>query len=201
MDEIQNLFLTALRAGLRQERVNWEQPMETERWAALFQLAAEHKVLPMIYEAVYACPGARAADARLLVAYKQQTVMAVMQQTRKTSEFLALYAFLRESGVTPLVVKGIVCRTLYPKPDNRPSGDEDLLIPAEEFPKCHQALLDYGMEVADPKADLDTAYEVPYRKPGSPLYIELHKRLFPPDSEAYGASPISGKRTSGAEPI
>lgn len=84
------------------------------------------------------------------------------------------------------MVKGIVCRTLYPKPDNRPSGDEDLLIPAEEFPKCHQALLDYDMEVADPKADLDTAYEVPYRKPGSPLYIELHKRLFPPDSEAYG---------------
>ena len=90
MDEIQNLFLTALRAGLRQERVDWEQPMETERWAELFQLAAEHKVLPMIYEAVYACPGARAADARLLAAYKQQTVMAVMQQTRKTSEFLAL---------------------------------------------------------------------------------------------------------------
>ena len=186
MDEIQNLFLTALRAGLRQERVNWEQPMETERWAALFQLAAEHKVLPMIYEAVYACPSARAADARLLAAYKQQTVLAVMQQTRKTSDFLALYAFLRESGVTPLVVKGIVCRTLYPKPDNRPSGDEDLLIPPEIFRKCHQALLDYGMEVADPKADLDTAYEAPYRKPGSPLYIELHKRLFPPDSEAYG---------------
>ena len=186
MDEIQNLFLTALRAGLRQERVNWEQPMETERWAALFQLAAEHKVLPMIYEAVYACPSAKAADTRLFAAYKQQTVLAVMQQTRKTSEFLALYAFLRESGVTPLVVKGIVCRTLYPKPDNRPSGDEDLLIPAEEFPKCHQALLDYDMEVANPKVDLDTDYEVPYRKPGSPLYIELHKCLFPPDSEAYG---------------
>ena len=98
MDEIQNLFLTALRAGLRQERVNWEQPMETERWAALFQLAAEHKVLPMIYEAVYACPSAKAADARLFAAYKQQTVLAVMQQTRKTSDFLALYAFLRESG-------------------------------------------------------------------------------------------------------
>lgn len=186
MDEIQNLFLTALRAGLRQERVNWEQPMGTEQWAALFQLAAEHKVLPMIYEAVYACHSARNADARLFAAYKQQTVLAVMQQTRKTSEFLAMYAFLRESGVTPLVVKGIVCRTLYPMPDNRPSGDEDLLIPPEEFQKCHQAMLDYGMEVADPKTELDAAYEVPYRKPGSPLYIELHKRLFPPDSEAYG---------------
>ena len=28
MDEIQNLFLSALRTGLRQEQVNWEQPME-----------------------------------------------------------------------------------------------------------------------------------------------------------------------------
>ena len=30
------------------------------------------------------------------------------------------------------------------------------------------------------------AYEVPYRKQGSPLHIELHKSLFPPESEAYG---------------
>ena len=33
----------------------------------------------------------------------------------------------------PLVMKGIVCRSLYPKPDLRPSGDEDLLIPEKDF--------------------------------------------------------------------
>jgi hypothetical protein len=31
-----------------------------------------------------------------------------------------------------------------------------------------------------------SSYEIPYRKAGSPLYIELHKNLFPPESPAYG---------------
>ena len=38
----------------------------------------------------------------------------------------------------------------------------------------------------DSGLDIHTAYEVPYGKKGSPVYIELHKHLFPPDSEAYG---------------
>ena len=186
MEEIQNLLLLALQAGLNQTTVKWQQPMETKKWAELFLLAAAHKVLPMVYEAVYACPAAKQADPRLFAAYKQQTMLSVMQQARKTGEFLELYEYLGKSGVTPLVVKGIVCRSLYPKPDHRPSGDEDLLIPEAQFARCHQAMLDYGMELVDPGIDLNSAYEVPYRKPDSPLYIELHKRLFPPESEAYG---------------
>lgn len=34
--------------------------------------------------------------------------------------------------------------------------------------------------------ELESAYEVPYGKKGSLIYIELHKSLFPPESEAYG---------------
>ena len=184
MNEIQTLFLSALQAGLRQESVNWTQSFTPETWAALFRLASAHQVLPIVYEAVYACPAAKGEA--LLSSYKRQAVLSVMQQTMKTSAFLDLYGFLTDAGVTPLVVKGIVCRNLYPKPDHRPSSDEDLLIPAEEFSRCHQAMLDYGMVLAEPELDLESAYEVPYRKPGSPLYIELHKRLFPQNSAAYG---------------
>jgi hypothetical protein len=45
-------------------------------------------------------------------------------------------------------------------------------------------MLDCGMEpMGRPDPD---AYEVPYRKSGGMLYLELHKQLFPPQSEAYG---------------
>ncbi|MGN1031572.1 MAG: nucleotidyltransferase family protein, partial [Butyricicoccaceae bacterium] len=75
---------------------------------------------------------------------------------------------------------------LFPNPDSRMSSDEDMLIPPEQFALCHQAMLEYGMVLSDPEMDLDAAYEVPYGKRSSPIYIELHKSLFPPDSEAYG---------------
>lgn len=186
MNAINSLFLEALAASLRGERVKWEKPLEAQDWAALFQLAQAHHVLPMIFEAVYACPAARSADARLMQMAKRQTMQSVMMQAMKTGEFLALMKHLLDAGLTPCVVKGIVCRKLYPQPDHRISSDEDVLIPPEQFERCHEAMLAFGMQQADPAQDIRSACEVPYGKPGSPLYIELHKHLFQPESDAYG---------------
>ena len=186
MKATEQLFLEALRESLRGGRVQWENPLSAQDWAALFGLAHEHQVLPMIFEAVYACPAAQSADARLMQMAKRQTMQSVMMQAMKTGEFLALMKHLRDAGLTPCVVKGIVCRDLYPHPDHRVSGDEDVLIPPEQFARCHEAMLAFGMQPADPQQDVQTAHEIPYGKPGSPLYIELHKHLFPPENDAYG---------------
>lgn len=183
---IRKLFLEALGASLRGERVAWDAPMSTQAWNDLFQLAHAHHVLPMIFEAVYACPAARCADAQLMQLVKRQTMQSVMMQAMKTGELLALAKHLKAAGVTPCVVKGAVCRSLYPSPDHRISGDEDVFIPPEQFERCHEAMLAFGMQPSEPEQDRAAAYEVPYGKPGSPIYIELHKSLFPPDSEAYG---------------
>ncbi|MGN1014466.1 MAG: nucleotidyltransferase family protein [Butyricicoccus sp.] len=186
MDVKYDLFLPALNAALQNETVSWEMELTTQDWLALFHEASTHRVLPMIYEAVYRCPAARSLDPQSATQMKRQIIHAVTVQTRRTHEFLSLFRHLREAGIQPLVVKGIVCRSLYPNPDHRMSADEDILIPPEQFERCHQAMLDYGMQLSDPAQDIRTAYEVPYRKPGSPLYIELHKSLFPPESDAYG---------------
>lgn len=186
MDVKRDLFLPALKAALKNEKVSWDKELEAQDWMNLFQVAGAHQVLPMIYEAIYDCPAARKAAPQVFLSAKQQTIRAVMLQTVKTNGFLELFQHLQEAGVQPLVVKGIVCRNLYPKPDYRMSGDEDVLIPAEQFEKCHQAMMEYGMQTSDPSQDIRTAYEVPYGKPGSPIYIELHKCLFPPESAAYG---------------
>ena len=186
MNAINLLFLEALAASLRGGRVQWKKPLTTQDWAALFQLAQAHHVLPMIFEAVYACPAAKCADAQLMQLAKRQTMQSVMMQAMKTGELLALIKHLQGAGVTPCVVKGAVCRSLYPSPDHRISGDEDVLIPPEQFERCHEAMLAFGMRPADPQQDMQDAHEVPYGKPGSPLYIELHKHLFPPESDAYG---------------
>lgn len=184
--QMDQLFLEALKASLQQKSVDWEIEWSKEEWLALFQTAEKHKVLPMIYEAVFRCPAAQAFGLQNLAPFKQHTVRSVMLQTMKTNEFYGLFQHLQSSGVTPLVVKGIICRSLYPQPDYRISGDEDVLILREQFELCHKAMLEYGMRLSNPDQDIHAVYEVSYGKPGSPLYIELHKSLFPPDSDAYG---------------
>ena len=94
-----------------------------------------------------------------------------------------LYNTLQDRGLRPAVLKGIVCRSLYPHPEQRPSVDEDLLVDPSEFPALHQALVDEGLTPVD-AVDLDTAFEVAYEDKKRNLYIEVHKQPFTPDSEA-----------------
>ena len=117
---------------------------------------------------------------------KHRMIQQVMVQGRKTAEFLSLYSRLLEKDLTPVVVKGIICREMYREPDYRASGDEDVLIPPEQFPLCDQVFRENAMDYLEPEKDPEKEGEVPYYKKGGLLHIELHKELFPSQSEAYG---------------
>ena len=186
METTINTFLAILKAALVGKQADLDREILPDEWGKLFNMASIHNVLPMFYEAVYASPSLRQAELSFLPIIKRQVMQQVMIQTMRTSEFLALNQSLQAAGVRPLVVKGIICRSLYPKPDYRQSSDEDVLIPEAQFAVCHQVILDFGMHTAEDEEKVLTAYEIPYRKAGSPLFIELHKHLFPPESDAYG---------------
>ena len=177
------LFLGALKAAMKNEYVDWNTEISREEWAAVLRLAEVHRVLPMVFQAVYTCPAAAGADRELMRLYRRKTMHSVALQTRKTTEFRPILEALREAGVEPLVVKGIVCRQLYPNPDYRFSSDEDVWIPPEQMEACHRVLSRYGMATPDP-ASAD--YELPYTSKSGALYLEVHKSLFPPESDAYG---------------
>lgn len=180
------LFLEAMKASLQNGKVNWDFDISYEEWLGIFQRAEIHQVLPLIFDVVYSCPAAQKLDKDFFVHYKKKAVRQVMLQTMRTEEFLKMYQHLQEKHISPILVKGIVCRQLYPKPDFRSSSDEDMLIKPYEFHNCHNALLEFGMKTRGENIDLKSVYEVPYDKAGSPIYIELHKSLFPPESKEYG---------------
>ena len=186
MNHIHQLFLQAIRAGLKNEQAQWDSGVSPEDWHSLFRLANEHHLLPLFFQAVYSCPAFATADPALVAGVRHSTRTTVMQQTLKTMEFQALFGQLLAAGVTPMVVKGIVCRSLYPMPDHRFSGDEDVLIPKEQYPLCKKVLEANGMAIADQASEKSDAYEIPFKKKNGQLYIELHRSLFPPDSDAYG---------------
>lgn len=186
MKAISEKMLEAFRCFLKGENVSWKDDMSAEDWAELFRLCRHHQILPMVYEAVYGCPAFAACPPELVQMTKGQVIRQVMTQGRKTEEFLSLYRRLLDQGLTPLVVKGLVCRELYREPDYRCSGDEDMLIPAEQFKKCDEVFRGSGMDLLEPGMNPDEEGEVPYYKKGGMLHIELHKELFASDSEAYG---------------
>ena len=132
MEQKHEILLSALAHARRAEPLPAMPEVTEHQWQVVFRLAEEHKILPLIFEAAYQQPGLQAGN--LVPRYRGTVMRAVFAQTSKTMEFLELYGRLRQAGVTPLVVKGIICRQLYPMPDHRPSSDEDVLIPPEQFP-------------------------------------------------------------------
>ena len=161
-----------------------ELPAESVDWPAVFALAGQQKLLPIVFEAVRKTSAAE-ENAALFAVTKQQVIGQVLNQTVRSAEFADLYHKLRAAGLHPIVVKGQLCSRLYPLKDHRISADDDLYIPDAEFMACHEQLLANGLTTDTPADELPTADEVPYTKDGSPLYIELHRRLFDSSEDAH----------------
>ena len=159
-------------------------PIEKVDWPAVFALAGQQKLLPILFEAVRKMPAA-GENAALFAVTKQQVIGQVLNQTVRSAEFADLYRKLRSAGLHPIVVKGQLCSRLYPLKDHRISADDDLYISDAEFMACHKQLLANGLTTDTPVDELATADEVSYTKNGSPLYIELHRHLFDSAEDAH----------------
>lgn len=172
-------LLNILRHGLTGVPLTRMEALTREQWHALAELAQQHKLLPLLYQTAHSLPDA----AEALAPFGPEVRRQVMRQTQKTHAFLTLNRRLRQAGIEALVVKGIVCRSLYPEPDLRPSADEDLWVMPEQYEKAQALLEQAGMTCAKIRQD---DYERDYRSPDSPLFVELHRSLFQPGEKAYG---------------
>ena len=96
MNQHKTLFLEALKASLTNTTVTWTTPLTNEEWQSLFALAESHKVLTLIFHAVYSCPAAAQMDQQLFASTKRRTLTLTLNQVQKTAEFLSLYEKLQK---------------------------------------------------------------------------------------------------------
>lgn len=152
----------------------------------LYHLAGIHKMVAAVYEQTYREPlFGEPSYGQIAGAFKSYTVREVMLQVQRTDGFLRVYQKMCERGVRPLVVKGIICRNLYKKPDYRVSGDEDILVQKSDFTVCDEIFLAEGFK----RGEVDIEHlpqEISYIHPANGVYIELHFDLFAEESGAYG---------------
>ena len=119
---------------------NWDELIKTARsqmLTALFYTGA------IQYNEFATCP----AEQREML--QRQTIAVVGQQARRTQLFLQLYRSLLDAGLKPLVLKGIVCRSLYGDlADYRPSVDEDFYIPPDQVDVMAQVASQVAVPIA-----------------------------------------------------
>ena len=186
MTRTDEAFLDLMRAALSGKKPSESLDLPLKEWEGLFGLAAGQEVLPLILDACISLPSLKAMEPERRSEWQQKAVSSAIRQIVQTNEFLTLVLHAQSRGLNPLVLKGIVCRSLYQKPMLRPSVDEDLLILSEETEAYHTFFLSEDLIPDDPDTDRASADELSYHRRNSPTYIELHKSLFPHASAAYG---------------
>ena len=188
--ETETAFLAVIRAFLTEEKAV---PAEIEgltekQWNHLFVLASRHSLPAAVYDVVGKTPAFLQLSAEIRGQIKMQAMQSVMQQVSRTALFLADEKELEKTGVQPLVMKGIVCRSLYAKPDLRPSGDEDLLIQANDFAAVDAYFVKKGFVRDKEWAGSGDAIpeEMGYIHPQTGAFYEIHTSMFSRNSFAYG---------------
>ena len=174
MDYDVSAFLSLLNKSVHNSFAKLLPPIN---WIAVFTLAKNHNVLPLIFEA--ASGYADFANSPNYQTYMAISMQWIMRQAQHTEEFLNLYrAFLAED-LHPIVMKGLVCRQLYGElADHRPSGDEDILVEKKDFEKAKSILEKQGYKIEREditEGQIDELQEISFYGPGEDgLYIELH---------------------------
>lgn len=167
-----------------------EPALDSKEWQLLIKLAVEHEILPIVYDSVYESGALKEVQKEERKKWQERALSVSIRQIIQTKEFLTLLIHAQKAGMDPVVVKGIVCRSLYLKPCLRPSVDEDILIFPEETERYHDFFLAEGLFPDNEEytfGDREASPELSYHKKESPIYIELHKYLFAPESEIFGS--------------
>lgn len=184
IDNAEEKLLSCLNAFIHSEKTDTEFE-NIEEWQRFYKSASIHTVFPMVYETIYGSESMTLLPEQVKVLFKNNVRVSVTRQILKTEAFLQLYKKLLDENLKVLVVKGIICRNMYPNPDARSSGDEDMYVEEASFKRVHDIFLSNGLKMQEGD-DLDSSQVVTYFDTRTGLHIELHRSLFSKENEAYG---------------
>ena len=176
-------FLAVLRAAVRGEKADAMIALSLSEINEIFALSHAQGIFPLIFDALCRHESVSGLETAYLASLKHRAMMQATSQTVAEAEFLRLFAYLTANGVSPVVMKGIVCRGLYPKGELRRSCDEDILVPEGEFSRAAELIESFGLTFSG--ADR-ASRELAFASRTSPLRIELQSTPFSESSSAYG---------------
>jgi len=154
-------------------------PENFKEMPELYKLASDHHLAAAVYEQIRTDCVWQNPEWRLLgINWKRSTVKQVMLQTQRTEGFLTLYKKLLEADIQPLIVKGLVCRNMYQKPDYRTSGDEDIVIKRELVQIADQIFQAEGFSAKDEGEDKFKEQTISYINSQNGVFIEVQPDLF-----------------------
>lgn len=144
------------------------QSLSREELTQLMHLSKLHN-LPLVGEQICRVLGRDTAAK----GFREDLIKIMGIQANATQRLLFLLKELEHNGIPALVVKGVVCRSLYPIPELRPSTDEDVYVEPEYTQRAEEVLKALGFV----RAEGENPNSAVHTWSSGVLRVELHSGL------------------------
>ncbi len=166
MDLFQQQALALIKGALTGEKCTLS---ETPDMDGLFQLAGKHKIGALMYYALHEAGYDDEPVAQKLF-FHCCRYMAVSEGQMAMIE--RVFSAFEEHHIDYLPLKGVLLKSIYPRPEMRRMGDADILFRREQYDAIKEILTEMGFTF-----DYETDHEAVWKHPS--LLLEMHKRIVP----------------------
>ena len=135
-------------------------------WEALYELAKEHGVIPLVYPQLKRYQSKIAKETFSL--WKDKTLAIIMNNEKLMQVQDEVIQLLQGNGISCAVLKGSSFSVCYPNPELRPLGDIDLLIDPCHMEKAADLLVSQGFHAPE----TDHPFHVDYYR--DKTILEIH---------------------------
>jgi hypothetical protein len=154
------------------------------RWQALFDLADRHGVQPLLYQSLVEIEDAVPPEQ---ISWLEQRYQTNLHKALFLSrELIRIVDHLSALGLAVMPYKGLaLAELIYRDIALRQSGDIDLLIHPQDFPRVRDAVRDLGysphlaLSAAEERAYLKSGYECAFDGTGGPNLLEVQWAIQP----------------------
>ena len=150
-----------------------EKPADTS-FEMIYRLAKHHSLASTVYHYIENEVKKEASPSLVAVWQKERDVDFV-KNLKQTDEFRRVTELFTKEKVSFLPLKGLIMKTLYPRPELRTMADMDIFVSVPQAERARELLLGIGY-ICEHEPDLEDVHDSLAKPPF--INIELHKRLY-----------------------
>lgn len=119
-------------------RINWEE---------IINEVKAHEISALIYSAIYGQSSLEGLSKEKLEEWKRNTFLTGVNQISHYNQVGKVLEYFNEKNIDVIVLKGLVVRELFPKPEFRTMGDADILVHEEDLERVSELLQSLGYKL------------------------------------------------------
>ena len=139
----------------------------------MLRLSQEHNVTALLYYALSGTKSLSLIDSNILSQFKKLTFLRSSHQMRHVKNITEILSKFSENNIKTVVLKGLVVRNFYPRPEFRTMSDADIVVQKKDLNAAIELINSLGYV-----EKVRTHADICYVKEDS--VIELHWKLINP---------------------